>query len=151
MLRLLLILISLALPIAALAADDDNCGPQEKGVTQFLVTPFDGGYTLLLPPALVKKFPNKAEYNVTLGTTDGKTATVTGIGQREGENFLKIATSQKFNLASLERNGLESLDVYPVGAGPTISSCSGCPRDNSLFCLGDCSICYCEHKRKKKS
>lgn len=147
-------------------ADDKKCpglkGGAVEGSAQFLVTKSDYGYSLLLPPGLLKKLPYKDEYNVSLTTTNGESATISGVGAKDGDNFLNITTSQAFKIPSIDRNKLKSLDIWIRDRSPEGSESkdkskvdepcpSGCPRVAFLYCWDrECTICLCEHDPTKK-
>jgi hypothetical protein len=134
------------------SADTDSASPQphEEGVAQFLVTKSNDGYVLLLPPGLLKQLPETSEYQVTLTAKDGQAAAVSGVGKKNGDNFLNLITGSVFRLPSIDRNSLQALDVKMVSAAAE-SSCKGdCPRGRDLDCYNppyDCSICWCLVKK----
>jgi hypothetical protein len=165
--RSLLILIFIAaLATAAQAANDtpnnnDCVAPRgvQQAMSQFTVTKSDDGYVLLLPPGMLKQLPDKAEYKIALTATNGQSSAVTGVGMKDGENFLNIATSQSFNLPTINRNALKALDLSIVqGEGLTNGGCEpACPHSKEATecyevdpTTSDCTICWCLSTKKKE-
>lgn len=157
--------------IGALAtvAEAENDAPNNKdcvaprsvqqAMSQFTVTKSDDGYALLLPPGMVKQLPEKADYKIALIATNGQSSAVTGIGTRDGENFLNIATSQSFNLPTINRNALKALDISIVQSdGLDNGGCDpACPHSKEATeCYetspdtADCTICWCLSTKKKE-
>jgi hypothetical protein len=133
------------------AADQGNCPNQPTGVAQFNVTKTDTGYAVLLPPGLLKKFPYRADYRITLTPVSGDASTVRGSGLKDGDNFLNLSTSQNFAIDNLNRNNLRFIDVAVIGdGGGSALSCTHCDRDPELYCYdGDCTICTCEAPKRE--
>jgi hypothetical protein len=130
---------------------DCQPGKVQGGTVQFLVTKVRTGYSLLLPPDLLRKFPQSAQYEISLFDKKKSKATIVGAGTKNGENFQNIKTRQSFKLASIARDNLQAIHIS--GSGPDASTqsevCRGCERDP--FHLEnydtDHTICFCEIKK----
>lgn len=116
-----------------------------KGVAQFAIQESAGGYDLILPQDLLAKMPAKADYKITIHSTENKSETLTGTGSRIGANVLNVTAPSRFKLP-VGRNGLMALDVQLIGIETKAgASCGGCPRDASMSIYGDETICFCLH------
>lgn len=116
-------------------------------VAQFAVEKTADGYALVLPPSLLAGFPKTAEFSITLIDVNKQSSEVTGKGMVTTKNTLEIVTPTVFDLESILRSKLDSIDIVQVGAGTgtASSNCGGCSRAPSLNIFGDESICYCVH------
>ena len=130
-----------------------DCQPVkiQGGTVQFLVTKTRNGYRLLLPPDLLRKFPDRANYKISLTDKGRKKASITGGGIKSGSNFLDIRTRQTFKLASIERNDVAAIDISSGDSRPSTESnrCRGCERDPNLENYDTASeICFCDIKKE---
>jgi hypothetical protein len=129
----------------------DECQPStiKGGVSQFLVTRTASGYTILLPPDLLRQLPYRAKFTIALTDKGNGKGTIVGDGTKNGDNFLNIRTKDRFKLKSVERNTLIGIDISGVGSEAAVGEnggdfCKGCPRSTVLKPYeGDESICWC--------
>lgn len=145
LIRTLTILVFSAFIVACEEERAADCKKIEStGVAQFSVQEMTGGYSFVLPSALLAGFPKAAEYEITLTSTEGKGSTVAGKGTVSGKNVLEFVTPEVFDLESILRNKLDSIDIVQRGRNAD-SNCSGCSR-GPMWIFGDDSICYCIHE-----
>jgi len=116
------------------------------GVGQFSVEKTLDGYSFILPPALLAGFPQTAEFTIVLTDENRQTSEVVGKGTVTTKNTLEIATPMVFDLESILRSKLASIDIVQGGVTAN-SNCGGCTRAPSLNIFGDESICYCVHNQ----